>query len=105
MKKGDIVLSRFLFSDLSGSKIRHVLMLYKGGFDTIVAFISTQLNWNENNDMLLIPDNLNGLKKNSIVKLTKLCTLDKSLLLGKLEKIDEKTHTEIDKKLKNIFKF
>jgi len=50
MKKGDIVLIRFPFIDLSGTKIRPALVLFSGGLDVIVSFISSNLSWKTNAD-------------------------------------------------------
>ncbi len=41
MKKGDVVLVTFPFSDLSGSKLRPALALHGSGDDGIVAFITS----------------------------------------------------------------
>ncbi len=70
MNKGDIVLIPFPFTDLAGSKNRPALVLVSGGTDIILAFISTQIKWIEDTDILLKPDNENGLKRESIIRLS-----------------------------------
>ena len=44
MKKGDIVLIPFPFSNLKGMKKRHAVILYTGITDIIVSFIPQNLN-------------------------------------------------------------
>lgn len=84
MKKGDIVLLSFPFTDLKGEKIRPALVLFVSDLDVIVAFITTQFKWQTPNDILLEPDNSNGLKKTSLLRLSKITTIDRDLILGKL---------------------
>ena len=62
-EKGDIVLIPFPFTDLKGSKKMPALILTENELDVTVCFISTQLNWSTTTDLLVQPEELNGLKK------------------------------------------
>ena len=103
MQKADIVLIPFPFTDLTGSNNRPALILIVGNLDVTVSFISTQLYWQEHTDLLLKPNSENGLKKSSLVRISKIATIDKSLVIGKLGKLDSKEIEELDKKLVQIF--
>ncbi|MBW6490705.1 MAG: type II toxin-antitoxin system PemK/MazF family toxin [Lentimicrobium sp.] len=104
MIKGDIVLIPFPFSDLSGSKTRPALLLITGPTEITLAFISTQLNRIDGNDILLKPSDANGLKRDSILRLSKLATLDRDLALGRLGTVDSRTLKQVNKNLIKIFK-
>ena len=84
MKKGDIILLSFPFTDLKGKKIRPALVLVVSDLDVIVAFITTQFKWQNPFDILLEPNDSNGLKKTSLLRLSKITRIDKDLILGKL---------------------
>lgn len=103
MIKGDIVLIPFPFTDLSNSNIRPALVLYAGELDVTVIFISTKLHWKSEIDLFLIPNENNGLKKDSLVKLTKIATLDKKLIAGKLGNIDNDELVKLDENLIKLF--
>ncbi|WKK77819.2 type II toxin-antitoxin system PemK/MazF family toxin [Marivirga salinae] len=103
MKKGKIVLVPFPFTDLKGSKIRPAIILVNKESDIILAFISTQLNWTEKSDILLEPSSINGLKKASILRLSKIVTLHKNLILGEISELDSKLHKRLNENLKALF--
>jgi mRNA interferase MazF len=84
MKQGDLVLISFPFTDLTGSKVRPALVLITTALDVTLAFITTQLQWQEPTDLPLAPTEANGLKKVSLVRLSKLASVDSSLVLGRL---------------------
>lgn len=104
MKKGDIVLVPFPFTDLIGSKKRPALVLIIGNLDVTLCFISSKLNWEEKNDLVLEPEKNNGLKMKSIIKTSKIATIDKDLIIGKLGTLDIERIKELNKKLIELFK-
>ena len=104
MIKGDIVLIPFPFTDLSGLKNRPALILISGESDITVSFITTQLKWQENYDVKIETKKKNRLKKTSLIRLSKLATIDKDLVIGKLGDLLTTELTTIDKNLIEIFK-
>ena len=84
MKKGDIILIPFPFSDLTGSKLRPALVLISTETDVTVCFITTQFQWKESFDIQLNPSSFNGLKKMSLLRISKFSTIDKDLILGRI---------------------
>ena len=103
MKKGDIVLVPFPFTNLKGVKKRPAVILYCGKTDFVVSFITTMLKWRENIDVLLEPDELNRLKKPSLIRTSKLATIDSQLVIGKIGELNSKIIDELDFKLKMLF--
>src|SRR6478752_1343925 len=99
MKKGDIVLIPFPFTDLSGIKNRPALILACTESDLTVSFITTQLKWQEESDVLLQPATENGLKKPSLLRLNKLITIDKDLVIGRLGNLSIDEITLVNKSL------
>jgi mRNA interferase MazF len=102
MLKGDIVLIPFPFTDLSGNKLRPAVILVQTSFDLIVCFITTQSRWQESGDVLLQPTSLNGIKKSSLIRVNKIATLDKDLVLGKIGSLDKNDLAELNTKLKQV---
>lgn len=103
MAKGDIVLITFPFTDLSGSKLRPAVVLADTGLDLTVCFITTQVQWQEPTDILLIPDLINGLRRTSLIRTSKIATLDKTLAKGLLGMLAESELTELNGRLKLLF--
>lgn len=103
MQKGTIVLIIFPFTDLSGTKLRPALVLAETATDITVVFITTQLKWKENGDIVILPDEDNGIKKESLIRISKIATLDKTLVKGKLGTIHPSLRKEVDVQLINYF--
>ncbi|HJP63294.1 MAG TPA: type II toxin-antitoxin system PemK/MazF family toxin [Mucilaginibacter sp.] len=103
MPKGNIILIPFPFTDLSGNKLRPALILAESKLDVTISFITTQLQWQEPTDMILQPGALNGIKKVSLVRLSKIATVDRSLIVGLIGAINNLQLAELDSKLKVIF--
>lgn len=104
MKKGDIVIIPFPFTDLTGNKTRPAIILVENHLDVTVTFISTQTNWKDETDILLQPTPTNGLKKESVVRLSKIATLDKNLVFGLLGRLDDSEISLLNVNLKKLFK-
>jgi len=89
---GQIVLTLFPFTDLSGSKLRPVLMLRQasGRYDDwLVCMVSSQFHQAESGfDEWIKPTDADsastGLKVQSILRLSRLAVLGGSLLVGSL---------------------
>ncbi|HTN19796.1 MAG TPA: type II toxin-antitoxin system PemK/MazF family toxin [Pelobium sp.] len=104
MAKGNIVLISFPFTDLTGDKVRPVVILTEDKFDVTVCFITSQIGWQEPTDLLLSPNNANGLKKQSLIRTSKIATLEKSLIKGVLGKLSEEEILELNRKLIQLLK-
>ena len=109
-KVGHIVLTPFPFTDLSGNKVRPALILgvQNGGDYITVCFISSVLPHTFNKfDVLVDSKDKNfqktGLKLKSAIKTTKIATLDKVVILGKLGELDTQNTQKVKKSLKAYF--
>lgn len=102
MVKGDIIVVPFPFTNLSGSKIRPACVLISSFADVTISFITTQLNWIDEASIDVVPSTENGLKKNSFIRLNKLASIDKALILGKIGVLNSNDIDRINFKLKEI---
>ena len=85
MKKGDIVLVRYPFTDFSSEKLRPALILMpedeEGDF--LLAFITSTVIIKSPYDIKLLK-NGTGLHKDSVLRLKKIMAVHKSLIVGKI---------------------
>lgn len=102
MTKGDIVLITFPFTDLSGTKLRPAIVLVATDTDVTVCFITSQLDWKDNSDIVLDPSVENGLRKQSLIRVAKIATLDRSLAKGLLGKLTPDELSLLNEKLKEL---
>ena len=100
MVKGDIVLIPFPFTNLTGSKLRPAIVLIVTDFDLTVSFITTHLKWKDSTDIEILPSTENGIKKTSLIRVSKIATVDKSLAIGKIGALQQSEVSELNLKLK-----
>ncbi|MBU0620168.1 MAG: type II toxin-antitoxin system PemK/MazF family toxin [Patescibacteria group bacterium] len=110
-EKGIIILVPFPFTDLSANKVRPALIVSNNLFcenNVVVVFISSKTKKNlQKTDFIIQNSDKNfvqtGLKMDSIVRINKIATLDKKIVLGELGNITKQMQKEIDAKLKLLF--
>jgi len=106
--KGKIVLVPFPFTDLTAAKLRPALVIYEGEKDVVVAFISSKIPSKLSEvDVLITAGHPNfkktGLKVESVIKLDKVATVLKDLIVGELGELNIGLRAEINRKLKEVF--
>ena len=99
MKKGDIVLVTFPFTDLSSSKQRPALVLYAENEDAILAFITSKLSFQHKYDIFIERSSVNNLEADSVIILRKLFTGNKSLIRGKVGNLELSYYPEINRSI------
>lgn len=89
---GTIVLVPFPFTDLSATKVRPALVVSKPSHvaDVILCFISSQKIRKGIPAIRLSADGATGLKVPSVVRLDKIATLDRRIILGELGRVPKK---------------
>jgi len=107
--KGKIVLVPFPFTDLTAAKLRPALVLYEGKRDVVLAFISSRISTQPSEADVLLESahegfEKSGLKVDSMIKLDKLATVLKALIVGDLGELDEETREEVNRKLELLLK-
>jgi len=103
-KKGDIILIPFPFTDLKSSKVRPALVIGSQGGDVIVLFITSAYKGSSEVTVTVAKSDINGLKDDSRIIVSKIATLDKKMILGKLGVVDSRHLLQINTKLKKFFK-
>lgn len=93
---GQIVLTPFPYTDLSGAKLRPVLLLRRASRfdDWLVCMVSSRIEQAEAGfDETLVPADADfpasGLKAPSVLRLSRLAVLEGSLLVGSIGTIDD----------------
>ncbi len=104
MTKGDIVLVTFPFTNLSGSKLRPAVVLFATSLDFTACFITTKIELEEKSDLFLSSNTVNGLKKDSVIRISKIATIDRQLAKGLLGKLSPEELNDFNLKLKSLLK-
>jgi len=109
LKRGDIVLVPFPFTDLSKEKVRPAIVISaENNIDVGVAFISSIIPEEPATvDFVLLeshPDfSVTGLKKASVFKMNKVLTLERSKILRRLGGVSPSIQKELDIRFKLAF--
>ena len=107
LQRGDVVLVTFPFTDLSGSKKRPAVVLQTEtaqSSDLILAFISSVIPKSPGKaELVLLPSQRDfittGLKVPSVIRLDKLATLDRRLVVRKLGELRQQQTQLMDEAL------
>jgi mRNA interferase MazF len=110
-QKGDVVLAPFPFTDLTESKLRPAVVVWSsatGGNDTTICFISSQNLTGLNSTEFLIEDSDaefagTGLKVSSKVIVSRIVTIDRSLITRRLGKLGTNQLQQLDNCLIDTF--
>ncbi|MFP3984592.1 MAG: type II toxin-antitoxin system PemK/MazF family toxin [Candidatus Bathyarchaeia archaeon] len=108
--KGKIVLIPFPFTDLTTTKLRPALVLFEGKQDVVAAFISSRTPQIPGPTEIIVNEThpefkLTGLKASSVIRLDKIATISKDLILGEIGEISDKLKKETNIKLFQAYKF
>jgi len=109
LKRGDIVLVPFPFTDLTAEKLRPAVIVSPDPqeLDLVIAFISSVVPPGEmaETDFLLMSDHPDfsktGLKKVSVFKLKKLLTIERTKLIRRLGRVSPTIQEELDRRLRS----
>ena len=109
LKRGDIVLVPFPFTDLTTEKLRPAVIVSPDPqeLDVVIAFISSIVPFRKlaGTDFMLTPDHPDfsktGLKKASVFKLKKLLTIERTKLIRRLGRVSPAIQEELDRRLRN----
>ena len=88
---GSVVLARFPFTDLSGSKVRPALVISRDNArrnDIVLAFITSSTAASSADALAIQPTAKNGLKTPSLVRFDKIVTLEMRVLVGKVGDVE-----------------
>lgn len=107
---GKIILVPFPFTDLTSAKIRPALILSRTSksHDVIVAFISSKITKGSSTFALKSDGNNfaeTGLKVSSEIRLDKIATLNRGVVLGELGSLGKATLSQIKPVFQKVFGF
>ena len=106
IERGDVVLAAYPFTDLSSAKRRPALVVSatdRSDRDCILPFITSHIEKDGETDLLLDAQDASfadtGLRTSSLVRCGKLMTLNRTLLTGRLGKLDARLMAEVNRRL------
>ncbi|MHC4197452.1 MAG: type II toxin-antitoxin system PemK/MazF family toxin [Planctomycetota bacterium] len=111
MKRGDVVLIRFPFTDLSSTKVRPALIISNENYnskqdDVVLLLITSNVSRVSPDDGILDSNDTEfkdtGLKQTSAFRVGKIQTLNKKLINSRLGLVGSNTLSKIEVRLRNL---
>jgi mRNA interferase MazF len=102
MKKGEVYLVPYPFTDLQDFKIRPALILINFTNDATICYITSQISSFSAFDVMLQPSTANGLTIPSLIKTGRMVTISKKLFKARLGNISAIEIGMLDKNLKQL---
>jgi mRNA interferase MazF len=109
--RGDVVLTRFPFTDLAGASVRPALVVSDGavGQDLVLTAISSVVRGSLPPTDLLIdtthPEfSATGLRVASVIRLHRLVTVEQSVVVRRLGKIGAIVQQDVDQRLRQLLR-
>lgn len=109
---GKIVLVPFPFTDLTSAKLRPALIVSKkADEDLILVFISSKIAQFKDDEYAFLLQSgekefkKTGLKVDSVIRLNKIATINKRVILGEIGKLSETTIKKAGSKFHSVFGF
>ena len=105
---GTIVLVPFPFTDYRAIKVRPALVVSKSdrmSRDVVLCFITSRIDQKNFNTLSLKPNEKNGLKLPSMVRFDKIATVERSIILGELGRMDPAILRKHQQKFFEVFGF
>ena len=107
--RGDVVLTRFPFTDLSGSSLRPALVVSQGliGNDLVIAGISSVIRGTFSPTDCAVDTGhpefgRTGLRVASVIRLHKLVAVERSVIVRRLGQIGPQLQAEADRQLRIV---
>jgi len=109
LSRGDVVLTRFPFTDLTGASLRPALVVSPGqiGEDVVLVAISSVVRGARVSPDYLVDIGhpefpLTGLRVTSVLRLHKLATVERAVIVRRLGRIGPQVQAEVDRLLPTV---
>lgn len=103
-KRGAVVLVPFPFSDLSENKVRPVVVVSKGVLaDDVVVVAVSSAKTRSKSDVLVDASKQNGLKVDSVVRCSKIVTLDAKIIIGEIGTLTKQDVERVLRAIRTLF--
>jgi len=107
--KGKFVLIPFPYTNLTATKLRPALVLFEGERDVVVVFISSRVPQKPALTDVVIEEShsefaLTGLKMSSVIRLDKIATILKDLVVGEIGELGGELKREVNLRLRKVYR-